>query len=719
MQLAEMGQGLPRSEPEGAGAARVVPVRRPGHDPRPLRRQAAGVERGGDVGLGVERVDIARPVAPAAGERGAGANAAGDLALPLCGVVAVHRSQLEQGDAGRAAIVIAPGGQGQIGQQARPHRVEAAADRVGEHEPLVDAAEQLDRVAGGEREGHRLDQSARRQGAAHRGAPTLRRRQHRTRDGAGPGHRPRRNRVVALDPHHLLDEIGLAVDIGAPGGHGDPQLAVAAAGRRESQRREDALDLLARDLDAGQALHAVGLQRHLAAPVGHRAGDDEVAGFAAAQLEHGACRQLHAGGHEVGIDPALEAVARVALDLQLAAGRGGADRVEQGGLDEHVGRRAGAARGLAADHAAEAEHAGIVGDDGDGVVGRVFAAVERQELLAPGRQPDMDVAGDLVGIEHVQRTSDIEGIEVGHVDERGDRAQADRGEPVLQPLRAGPVRHAADIAADEQRARGRLDPLGEEHDIDGAGEGAGDRLDGQRPERSHPRRGEVPGDAVDAEAILAIGRDAEVDDRIVAAEDLRKRHAEGRVRGQLDDALMLVGEARFALRAQHAVGFLAADAGLLQVQAGAGEGGAGGGEGSDHAGARIGRAAHHLDPLAAVVDDAELEPVGVGVGPRLDHAGADEGGERGRPVDDRLDLEADRGQALGDLLEARLGVEMPLEPAEGELHSVNPSASDGTSSGRKPKCRSQRRSLSKNARRSGMPYFSIARRSIPMPKAKP
>ena len=49
----------------------------------------------------------------------------------------------------------------------------------------------------------------------------------------------------------------------------------------------------------------------------------------------------------------------------------------------------------------------------------------------------------------------------------------------------------------------------------------------------------------------------------------------------------------------------------------------------------------------------------------------------------------------------------------------SPPASVGTSSAAKPKWRSQRRSAENMSRRSGMPYFSMAMRSRPMPNAKP
>ena len=50
------------------------------------------------------------------------------------------------------------------------------------------------------------------------------------------------------------------------------------------------------------------------------AGDDDLRRRAAAEIEHHLRRQLEAGQHEGRIDAALEAVARVGIDAELAAG---------------------------------------------------------------------------------------------------------------------------------------------------------------------------------------------------------------------------------------------------------------------------------------------------------------------------------------------------------------------------------------------------------------
>ena len=84
--------------------------------------------------------------------------------------------------------------------------------------------------------------------------------------------------------------------------------------------------------------------------------------------------------------------------------------------------------------------------------------------------------------------------------------------------------------------------------------------------------------------------------------------------------------------------------------------------------ARVGRAADDLHRLAAGVDHAQPQPVGVGVRLGLDHPRDDEALVLGARVLDALDLEADARQRVDDLGERRLGVEVVFEPGEGEFH---------------------------------------------------
>ena len=167
----------------------------------------------------------------------------------------------------------------------------------------------------------------------------------------------------------------------------------------------------------------------------------------------------------------------------------------------------------------------------------------------------------------------------------------------------------------------------------------------------------------------AVRRQVDLDHRIVEAGPLRIVRADRRIVRQLDDALVIVGDLQLEFGDQHAAAFDAADGADLQRHILAGDERARRHEHALHAGARIRRAAHDLDRIAAAgIDHAHAQPVGVGMLLRLDDARDDERREQLGLVLDALDFEPDHGELVGDLAERVIGVEMLLEPAESEFH---------------------------------------------------
>ena len=413
------------------------------------------------------------------------------------------------------------------------------------------------------------------------------------------------------------------------------------------------------------------------------AGDGDLRRRAAAEIEHHLRRQLQPGQHEGRIDAALEAVAGIGIDAELAAGLGNVDRIPQRRLDEHVGGRGRAAGFFAAHDPGQRFHAVRVGDDADCLVERVGLAVERQQRLAGARAAHRKIAAHFRGIEHMQRPAAVIGDEVGDIDQRIDRAQPDRGEPLLQPGRRRHVLDAAHQAQPEGGTKlGRLDPH-----LHRAREFAADRLDGPVLERPHVGGGEIAGDAVDAGAVGAVRRQVDLDHRIVEPRPLRVVRADRRVVGQFDDAFVIVGDLQLELRDQHAATFDAADGADLQRHGLARDERPRRHEHALHAGTRIRRAADDLNRLAvAGVDHADAQPVGVGMLLRLDHARDDERRQQLAFVLDALDLEPDHGEFFRDRAERMIGVEMLLEPAKGEFHhgitsSIPPPRSAGRAGG--------------------------------------
>ena len=179
-----------------------------------------------------------------------------------------------------------------------------------------------------------------------------------------------------------------------------------------------------------------------------------------------------------------------------------------------------------------------------------------------------------------------------------------------------------------------------------------------RLQLAEPRGGEIARDARDAGRVGTVWRHGDVDDGIVEPGIARVRHADRRVVGQFDDAVVILAELELRGRAEHAVQLDAADDALGERQLLAGNIGPHRREHALHAGARIRRAADDLHRVAAGVDDADFQPVGVGVLLGFDDGSDDEAVVFAGRVLDQLNLEADAGQRVDDLGERGRGVEV-------------------------------------------------------------
>ena len=377
------------------------------------------------------------------------------------------------------------------------------------------AAEQLGLRLGDERPGHGLGHAARGQRALGLAGAHLRGGQHGLARRVAAIERRRGDAIDADDAHDLLDDVGLAFDVRPPRRRRDLH-ALVLAGDEEAELGQHAPHLDETEIEAGEALQFAGREVDDLFRRFRLAGDGDLRRRAAAELHHHLRRELQPRHHEVRIDAALEAIARVGVDAELAPGLRDVERLPQRRFDQHVGGGLVAARGLAAHDAGERLDAAVVGDHAHGVVERVGLAVERQQLLAVLRAAHDEIALHLLGVEHVQRPAAVVGDEVGDVDQRVDRAKPDRLQPLLQPLRRRAVLDAAHEAQREGRAE-RMGLAEVELDRDRAGEFALDRLRRALLERADVGRGQIAGDAVDAGAVGPVRREVDVDHRIVEA----------------------------------------------------------------------------------------------------------------------------------------------------------------------------------------------------------
>jgi hypothetical protein len=178
---------------------------------------------------------------------------------------------------------------------------------------------------------------------------------------------------------------------------------------------------------------------------------------------------------------------------------------------------------------------------------------------------------------------------------------------------------------------------------------------------------------VDRGAVGTVRREVDLDHRIVEPGIGRVGNADRRILGQVDDAVVIVGNFEFRRRAQHARALDAADGADSERDVLAGNICAGRREHALHAGAGIRGAADHLDRSAlARIDHAHAQAIGVGVLLGGDHIRHFVGRQRLRLVLDLFDFQADAGERLDDVVEGGRGVEMILQPGEGEFHCCSP-----------------------------------------------
>ena len=274
------------------------------------------------------------------------ANACRRDQLSLRSVAGEDLADFEQRQIRQAAIDIALRRGDETGQQARPHIGHVGRDRIGQRQLGMAAAiglrghrriavEQFGMRLRDERPRHGLHHAARGQRALGAAGAQLHRRQHGFARILAAAERRFGHLVDAEDAHDLLDDVGLAVRVGAPGGNGDLHDG-SAAGHHETEAGEDALHLDQGHLEAGEALDLMNREIDQAILAKAVADHDVFGRRAAARLHHELGRELEAGHHEGRIDAALEAVTCVGIDAELAAGLGDVDFVPQRRLDQHV-----------------------------------------------------------------------------------------------------------------------------------------------------------------------------------------------------------------------------------------------------------------------------------------------------------------------------------------------------------------------------------------------
>ena len=478
----------------------------------------------------------ARTTARCSGCSGSASKQLGQLVVARSPVDAVDRRRtavdregdgpgLEERHPGGAAAEVAGGRLEQARQQGGRVRRVLARQRVGQ--PDRPAQDVVDRQSEGvegrvadEREADRLDTAGAGQQPTDPAAQSLLAGQTATGGLAG---QHGRHLVVADDPGDLLDQVERVAEVGPPRRRGRDERGVLLV-----EHAADGLEV--GDRGGGVDRHA-GHPRgqvvaHLDRRLRRRRADDRDAGVGRAaavrrqQLDDAVGRGLG----DDRVDAALVALAGLGGELVALAGAEHRRGVPVGRLDQHRRRGRRHLGGLAAHDAAEADDAGVVGDDQ--VLGgqRAVDAVEGGQPLPLGGSAHPDRTGELVGVVPVDRAADLEHHVVGDVDGQRDRAHPGLGQPAHHPVgrRCGRV-EAGDLAGHEDRAAGRVVDL----DRVAVGVGLGHRAVGRVAVRRVVRQRRLAGDAAQGERVRAVGVDLELDDLVARGRAPRRRRRPG------------------------------------------------------------------------------------------------------------------------------------------------------------------------------------------------
>ena len=392
--------------------------------------------------------------------------------------------------------------------------------------------------------------------------------------------------------------------------------------------------------------------------------------------------------------------------MEALRGAEDAERLEVRRLEQELARLGPHLALLAAHHAGDRDRPLGVRDRE--VVGRELAhlAVERPDPLADARPPDDDAAfGKPRPVEGVQRAAEGEHHVVRHVDDVRDRPHPGREQPRLEPGRRAADGRVAEDAPDVARAA--LEVL--DDDVDGLLAGGLRIASRGRRELGPGKRRHLARDAVDRGQVGPVVAGLDLEHVLAERQEVGERRTHLPLRRQHHDPGVVGAELELALGEDHPVRDLAAELRRLEPLP-AGQDGARERDRDVRAGAEVPGAADDLARLAlADVDAAELEPVGVRMLARLDHAADAEEAEVAVLVghaaaDDPVDLAAREDEPARDLLERPVERDVLAQPAGGDLHQ---------------NCARTRRSFSQKARRSGSPCRSIAIRSMPSPNANP
>ena len=287
------------------------------------------------------------------------------------------------------------------------------------------------------------------------------------------------------------------------------------------------------------------------------------------------------------------------------------------------------------------------------------------------------VAFDLVRVKHVQRAVAVIGEEVGYIDKRRDRAQANRFQPILQPLRAGAVLDALDQTTGEDFAA-VFAGVFVNADGDRAGVAAVNLSSLGRLHGAYTTGGQIQRNAAHAQRVLTVGGDGDLDHRIDLGWIVFSQPVDELVtnftRGQFDDAVVFVRQFKLALGGHHAVAFNAADFADAQCHINPRHIVARLTQNHGDTFTRVRRAADDLLFAFVGFNGADAQTVGIGVLFGVLHLGQCKACKALGRVFDPFDFQTKIGQCVANLVYRCIGFEVVFQPGQGEFHGLIPSS---------------------------------------------
>ena len=307
------------------------------------------------------------------------------------------RAHFEQCQIHHPARLIARCGLQQTGQQRRAQVAHLRGDRVLQHGCIIATAKHLGRGRIDKAIGDAFIVAQRRNPVPQSGFTGLHRGQDRLGNARVYAGQRLANKVgQGGNARHLFHKVGFSEHVTAPAGHmGHIPLKV------EAQRLQGGPLCGFGDVHADKALHPLRIKPVRTGHIRGCAGLEHVRRCTATELKDHRCCHFQTVPRECGIDPTLEPVACIGVDLHGPAGFSRAHRIKEGRFEEHVDGFVCTARGQAAHDACYGLRAGIICNDRGPCGEAIILLIEARERFTALGRIKAQPAFHCIRIEHV------------------------------------------------------------------------------------------------------------------------------------------------------------------------------------------------------------------------------------------------------------------------------------------------------------------------------